>query len=155
MNCSAVLTTNVAVLDVTQPTANQKWAPRCNVHRFYRKSWRGMHAWCLHRCRHPVASQVQMAALGATICNTFKRVGGSVTSVSKPCGLDDCCQATERDCGGYPKTVTNVKLHTTNTPSHTDQRLLKKKQARRQYCIRKQYIQTMTTTTSQKDWKVF
>ena len=27
-----------------------------------------------------------MAALGATICNAFKRVGGSVTSVSKPCG---------------------------------------------------------------------
>ena len=35
--CSAAPMTNVAVLKVSQPTANQKWALRCGVHHFYRK----------------------------------------------------------------------------------------------------------------------
>ena len=33
----------------------------------------------------PIARWIQMATLGATICNTFNQVQGSVTSVSKPC----------------------------------------------------------------------
>ena len=53
------------------------------MHRFYRKIGWGMHARCPRRRRCPVARWVQMAALGAAICNAFKWVVGSVTSVSK------------------------------------------------------------------------
>ena len=50
-----------------------------------------------------------MAALGAAICNVVKRVGRSVTLVSTSLvGLDDRRQATRRDSGGYPKTVTYI-----------------------------------------------
>ena len=49
-----------------------------------------------------------MAALGATICNAFKWVDGSVTRYPSPMGLDNRRQATGRDSGGYPKTVTHI-----------------------------------------------
>ena len=79
--------TNVAVSGVTRPTANRKSEPRgvaCTA--FIEKLGGACMQRYLRRRRGPVARWVQMAALGATICNVFKWVGGSVTSVSKPYG---------------------------------------------------------------------
>ena len=59
------------VLDVTQPTANQKCALSGGVHRFYRKFRRGAHARHPRRHRRSIARWVQMAALGAAICNAL------------------------------------------------------------------------------------
>ena len=58
----------------------------------------------------PIARWVQMAALGAAICNAFNQVVGSIMSCRYPCpvGFDDHHQAT-----GRGETVGTLK------PSHS------------------------------------
>ena len=55
--------------------------PRGTVHTTFIENIGGVHMQVLT----PIARWVQMAALGAAICNAFNQVVGSVMSVSKTC----------------------------------------------------------------------
>ena len=100
------------VLDVTQPMANQKWAPSGSVHRFYRKFGRGVHVRCPRRRRCSVARWVQMAALRAAICNALSGWVEAQGRYPSPMGLDNHRQATGRDSDECPETITHVIWYT-------------------------------------------
>ena len=57
-----------------------------------------------------VARWSQMAAPGATICNTLNELWNGITSVSKPCRAWRPSLSDQAGSGGYPKTVTHVSI---------------------------------------------
>ena len=77
-------TANVAVHEVSQPEANQKWAQRCGAHLFYRNFGWGAHA--QRPCRHwpQLLGRNQMATLGAAICKTLCERWNSLSPATKP-----------------------------------------------------------------------
>ena len=74
-----------------------KSEPRGTVRTAFIENLGGAHMHSTCQAPTPITRWVQMAALGATICNAFNQVVGSVTLVSKPCQLDDHRQATRQE----------------------------------------------------------